>query len=123
MVANIIIIAVLAVLCVFAARGAYRHFSGKGACCGGGGSDFIPVDDKKLDGEIVEKMNLRIEGMTCENCANRVKGAINSVEGASGKVNLRKGTAEVVCDRQVDGGEIQQAIERAGYRVASIKAA
>ena len=120
MAANIIIIAILAMACVFAARGAYRHFTGKGACCGGG-SDFIPEADKKLDGRIVEKKSLKIEGMTCENCVNRVKKAINSVDGAPGKVNLRKGTAEVVCDRYVSNDDIQSAIERAGYRAAVIK--
>ena len=120
MAANIIIIALLAVACLFAARGAYRHLSGKGACCGGGGADLPREADKKLGGKIVEKKNIKIEGMTCENCANKVKHAINSVDGASGKVNLRKGTAVVSCDREVDDLQIKRAIERAGYTVKAV---
>lgn len=119
MIANIIIIAIVAVACIFAGRGAYRHFSGKGACCGGGG-DFIPEADKKLEGRIVSKKKIKVEGMTCDNCANKVKRAINSVDGASGQVDLRKGIASAYCDKQVADADLQAAIERAGYRVASI---
>ena len=119
MIANIVIIAVIAVAAFFAARTAARHFSGKGACCSGGGSDFIPEEDKRI-GAVVEEKKIRVEGMTCENCANTVKRAINSVEGASGQVNLRKGVAVISCDRKIDEAAVKGAIERAGYRVVSI---
>ena len=57
--------------------------------------------------------------MHCENCANRVKRAINGIDGVSAKVNLRKKEALVRYEKDVDDSEIISAIEGQGYNVMS----
>jgi len=64
---------------------------------------------------------VKIEGMTCENCANRVEWAINDIDGLAAKVNLKKKEAVVSMEKDVADDVIKAAIEKAGYTVTEIK--
>lgn len=55
--------------------------------------------------------------MSCENCKARVERYINDIEGAVGKVNLKKKELLVSMEREVSDEEIKAAIEKAGYIV------
>ena len=59
--------------------------------------------------------------MHCENCKNRVERAINRIDGAVGKVNLKKSIAVVSFDREVSDEEIRKAVEEQDYKVLSIE--
>ena len=59
--------------------------------------------------------------MTCTHYVNRVMAAVNKIDGASAKVNLRKKLAVVSCDRKVDENALKQAVEKAGYQVKSVE--
>ena len=59
-------------------------------------------------------------GMHCQNCVNSVTRGINSIDGASAKVSLRKKSAEVSCDRDIDKADLIRAVESAGFEVESI---
>lgn len=47
--------------------------------------------------------------------------AVNKIDGASAKVNLRKKLAVVSCDRKVDENALKQAVEKAGYQVKAVE--
>lgn len=118
---DIIIYIIIAVLLVFAIRSAFRRMSGKGGCCGGGiGSSLVKTSEKILDGPVVSTKTMRIEGMHCDACAERVKRAIDSIDGAAGKVDFKSGKATVNCDRNVDEARLRVAVKEAGYTVLSI---
>lgn len=64
---------------------------------------------------------VQIEGMTCEHCKNRVENALNRLEGVSAKVNLKKKTAVVSMEKEVEDMQLQKAVEQAGYKVIQIR--
>ncbi|NCB93065.1 MAG: heavy-metal-associated domain-containing protein [Clostridia bacterium] len=114
---NVIIIAILAVIVLVGLSSTLKHFKGEGGCCGGGGS--IKENKKLSEPAIGEKM-IRIEGMHCENCKNSVEHAVNRIEGAVCKVNLRKKTAKVTYSREIDDEELIRAIENLDFKVEAI---
>lgn len=65
----------------------------------------------------MEKMTLKIQGMTCKNCAAHVTDALTSVEGVkSAKVNLKKGEAVIkATSPHIDA--LKSAVSAAGYQV------
>ena len=62
-----------------------------------------------------------IKGMMCSHCTNRVEKALNELDGISATVSLEKNCAYVTLTKDVSNDTISQAIEKAGYRVTSIK--
>ena len=68
-----------------------------------------------------ERITLRIKGMTCSGCAQRVREAIESLEGVR-KVMVEVGTARIEVDGERSEAirqRIGTAVHRAGYRVVS----
>ena len=65
----------------------------------------------------MEKMTLKIQGMTCKNCVAHVTKALASVDGVTSvKVNLKKGEAVIKADSpNID--TLTSAVARAGYQV------
>lgn len=110
---------ILAVIVVIGVLSAKKRFAGKGGCCGGGGGSI--EDEKKLDGPVTGKKIVHIEGMHCENCKIRVERAINKIDGASAKVNLKKNIAVVETDREVSDDLIKKAVEDQDYTVILIE--
>ena len=60
---------------------------------------------------------IKIEGMSCQHCVMRVRKAVDELPGVShSEVNI--GTARVEYDEsKVKGTDLEQAIEKAGYKV------
>ena len=82
-----IIIVAIAILMVFALRRAYRVFSLKDDCCGGGPK---APKAKKVAAVTVEdtdeanypfSLDVKVKGMTCEKCVGRVQNALNAQPG------------------------------------------
>ena len=117
--ASLVIVLIIAVVFLFAFRGSLRHFRGEGGCCGGGGG-MLP-EEKTLEGPVIAKKIVHVEGMHCENCKNRVERAINRIDGAAAKVNLGKKIAVVSCDRGVPDEQIRAEVEAFGYTVTAIE--
>ncbi len=87
------------------------------ACCNDGTRPVI-FKILRLDYKVV-----KIEGMGCERCAEKVRAALEAVEGVTRvEVRLDKGWAEAFCDRAVppEDAALEEAIARLGYRVAGI---
>lgn len=117
---NIVIAAIFIIAIVGAAYGSYVHFKGNGSCCGGGSSSVAL--EKHLDGNIVYKKNVKIQGMVCENCKAHVQNALNEINGLSATVNLKKASAKVDAVREISEDEIRNAVNKAGnYNVVSIE--
>lgn len=115
---NVIIIGIVVVLILIGIRSGIKHFKGEGGCCGGGST--VKPKKKKLKNVVAQKTVI-IEGMTCENCKNRVERCINDIDGAAAKVNLKKKQAIVSFEKDIDVEQIRAAIEKAGYKVIEIK--
>ena len=82
---TIIVLLIVIVIAFFALKSSLGHFKGEGDCCGGGGGTL--PDTKELEGAKIGEKIVRIEGMHCENCKNRVERAINRIDGAVAKVS------------------------------------
>jgi len=82
---------------------------------------FKPKYLKKKKIKEVNNMKkiLVIDGMSCPHCSARVEKALNSIEGVSATVNLKKKIAEV--ETEVDVQVLIKAIEDAGYSVKKVK--
>lgn len=68
-----------------------------------------------------EDQTLRVEGMTCVGCENRITGALASVDGVvTATADYKQGTVALVDDRTPATGEaVRHAIEKLGYRVVT----
>lgn len=84
---------------------------------GGGGS--VPRQ-KKVIGKARYRKVMKLEGLHCENCKNSVEKAIDSIEGAAAKVNLKAQTAEVVLEREVSDKQLREVVEEVGFRVIEV---
>ena len=119
--ANVIIIAVLAVILIMALKGSIKHLKGEGGCCGGGGGSTIKEPDKKLSGTVINTKVFKIDGMHCESCTSRVKRAINRIDGVSAKLYLRKKQAVVKYEKEVADDTLVKEIEKLGYKVVAVQ--
>lgn len=114
---NYIIAGILIVVLFFCVRSSIKHFRGEGDCCGGG---TYKARRKKLS-KVTGKKTVTVEGMSCQHCVNRVMEAVNSIDGASADVKLKKGIVIVSVEHPVSSDLIKNAIEKAGYKVTDIK--
>lgn len=121
---TLIIIVVIAILMVFALRRAYRVFSLKDDCCGGGSKTpkakkvaAVTVEDTD-EANYPYSLDVKVKGMTCEKCVERVQNALNAQPGTWAKVDLASGTAHILAKSAIDRDAIERAVEDAGYYVS-----
>ena len=63
-------------------------------------------------------IDLKISGMTCQNCVRHVKEAISEVSGVkSVDVSLENASAKVSSDSDLDRGALKNAVQEAGYAI------
>lgn len=115
--ADVIILAVVAIAAAAGIFFAVKHFKGQGSCCGGG---TYVVKPRKLR-QAAAVRTFTVEGMSCQHCVNRVTEAVQNIQGTSAVVNLKKGTVRVSMAQTVADAEIKAAIERAGYNVTNVE--
>ena len=70
---------------------------------------------------IIGQKRVQIEGMTCEHSTNRVENSLTRLEGVSAKVNLKKKTAVVSMEKEIEDMQLQKAVEQARYKVIQIR--
>ncbi len=114
-----VVVLVMIVAIFFALKSSVRHFRGEGGCCGGGDPD-VKMKKKKLEGKKLGEFTLRVEGMSCRHCRDKVEEAANEIDGAVCKVNLAKKTATVAYDRQIEKEAVIEKIKAAGYEVSEM---
>lgn len=61
---------------------------------------------------------LKIEGMKCDSCENRIVYALQQIKGISNiTANHQKGTVEVTIDKTIDSNLIKEKISNLGFTV------
>jgi copper chaperone CopZ len=59
-----------------------------------------------------------VSGMSCGHCAAAVTREVERIDGVTGvAVDLDRGTVAVTSEREIDGGDVRAAVERAGYEL------
>ena len=82
---------------------------------------FKPYKASKLTEED-EMKNIKIEGIMCAHCENRIKKALEAVKGVqSADVSHKSGIAKVILDCEVADKTLIAAIENEGYKVIEIE--
>lgn len=67
------------------------------------------------------KTTIKIEGMSCEHCANKVKTTLEKIENKSKiKVNLSKKEATITSNKKLDLKLLKEEIENLDYKVVDI---
>ena len=87
------------------------------ACCNDGTRPVI-FKIERMDYKVV-----RIEGMACEKCAEKVKAVLEIIPGVNNvDVRLDKKWAEVFSEKSgaLEDGQLKEAVEQAGYSVIGI---
>lgn len=115
--ATIIIIAVIAVVCVFAVRSIIVK-ANRGCC--GGASDKTERVKKSAEG-CSYRYIIKVGGMSCEKCASRIETAFNRCQGFSASVDLAGGIAEVSTVQPVSELILRKTICDLGYSAGEIK--
>ncbi len=69
------------------------------------------------------KTTIKIDGMSCANCAGRVKIALEKIEGIKTvSVNLDKMEAMVISKGKINLDEIKETINNLGFTILNIEA-
>lgn len=70
----------------------------------------------------MKKVTLKIDGMSCEHCAKRVKEALEKIKNVSNvQVNLRESSAVVYYSDCLDIHKVSSFIEEEGYQFLGIE--
>lgn len=114
MMANVIIIMILVVIAIVAVKSYMKKLAH--GCCGGGGDApcRIKVADKNKNNYPYTTL-LKIEGMSCQNCAVRIENALNGLQGVWAQVNLANKQAVVRMKQPVEEQELCSLVAKAGY--------
>ncbi len=80
-------------------------------------ASFAAAGDQKT-------VNIKIEGMTCQGCVDKVQSTLKKVDGVSiSKVMLASNSAVVVYDAQrTNETDLRKAVNSAGFKVVEAKA-
>ena len=120
-VSTVIILVVIILLCIPAARHMVHAFSGDGSCHGGGGgkkAKRVEVEDTD-ESHYPYVEDRQIGGMSCENCVTAVEGAINSLDGMWARVDLDSKNAHILSKQPIDEEALNSAVREAGYYLVS----
>lgn len=118
MVTAVIVVILIAVIAI-SLHGSIKHMKGEGGCCGGG-QTTVTEEEKILQNPIGKKI-IKIEGMHCQNCKNSVERQINRIEGASCKVDLKKGIAVISYEHELNDEQLKRTIQMLDFKVTEIK--
>jgi len=117
---NAFIIIVIASFLLFCIKDFLKRMAS--GCCGGSSDlpERKPVRDRNRLHYPYEAV-MRIQGMTCRNCAIRVENALNEKEGIWAEVNLMEGSADIFLKERISEEELAAPVCRAGYSVWGIR--
>lgn len=116
-VSTAVIVALLIVIGFIAVRKYVKNL--RHGCCGGSGEEKVKVADKNA-AHYPYSVTLKIEGMHCANCTDRVENALNRLDGIWAKVSLKRAEAVLRSKSVLDDETLRTAVARAGYRVTEI---
>ena len=112
---QIIIILLLILIILFAGVMTVRKFRRGGGCCGEHEAEIHSKRKKFSRKDYPFLTEIRIQGMTCINCARRVETALNELDGIQARVDLSTGKAKIFSVSPPDEKLLFSVIARAGY--------
>ncbi len=66
----------------------------------------------------MKKITLKVNGMVCSGCENRVKNALINIDGVSKvKANHKKNLVSITAKEEIDKSVLEKAIENLGYQI------
>lgn len=66
----------------------------------------------------MKELNMKVEGMVCNGCENRVQNAVKQIEGVESVVaDYKTATVKVITAENVDENLIKEKIEDIGFEV------
>ena len=116
-----VICILLIVICVFGIKSYLKRLTS--GCCGSSGEKAvkrIKVKDRDLS-HYPHQCILKVDGMSCGNCAIRVENALNAMEGVWARVNLESGEASVYMKQEYGDKALKDAVKACGYTVFRIE--
>lgn len=114
---TILIIVVIAVICVIAVLSMIKR--GKQGCCGAGGRD-IREKIVKDTANFTHRYRVKIGGMHCGKCAERIAAAFNRQDGVFAEVSWKDGTASICSQEPLAELVIRSTIMGLDYTVEEI---
>lgn len=122
---TIIIVAVLAIICVFAVVSYVKKV--KHGCCGTDRCSSTGTSEKRI--KVIDKnpehykrcVQLTISGMTCSRCKLRVENAFNAKKNVWAEVNLKEGTVVVRMKEELPDDTLRRIVSRVGYTVIGME--
>ncbi|KRM06660.1 hypothetical protein FC59_GL001574 [Lactobacillus kitasatonis DSM 16761 = JCM 1039] len=77
----------------------------------------------RKEDQVMKKVMMKLDGMTCPSCLTKIKKAVESTPGTDDiKVLFNAGKLKFVMDpAQTNSNEIKNAIEEMGYEVKGVK--
>ena len=119
MLVNIVIIAIIVVAAALAIRG-YIARGGKSDCCGGGDAVRAKGPADRDESHYAHAYEVRVDGMSCENCAKRIANAFNARPGTMATVDLAAGVATVRTKQPAGADELRHVVRNEGYGAGSV---
>ena len=110
----------LIIVCVFGIRSYLKRLTL--GCCGSSGEKAvkrIKVKDRDLS-HYPHQCILKVDGMSCGNCAIRVENALNAMDGIWARVDLESGEASVHMKQEYEDRALKDAVKASGYTVFRI---
>lgn len=124
MLANVIIIALVAVVAFVGIRRAVGTATGKRDCCSGDAKSTAKrfkaarITDTD-ESHYPYAADFTVAGMSCDNCAKNVTNALDSVDGTWATVDLSARRAHVLCKNPIDADAYRDVVSQAGYRIVA----
>ncbi len=82
------------------------------------GDHKIRHKEKKIEEDIPMEKTMKIEGMMCMHCENRVKKALEAIDGVEEAVcSYKEGSAKLTLSHEVDDAVLKKAVEDQDYKV------
>jgi copper chaperone CopZ len=118
--ATALICLVLIIIAVFGIR-SYRKRLTSGCCSPSDETAVkkVKVKDKDISHYPYHKI-LKVDGMTCANCANRVENGLNQLGDVFARVDLSHERADVYMKQDINEDTLREAVINAGYRVYQV---
>ena len=66
----------------------------------------------------MKEINIKVDGMVCNGCENRVQNALKTIEGIEDvKANYKDGTVKVTAKNEISENVIKEKIEDIGFEI------
>lgn len=119
MAANIVIIAAIVIAVAVVIRN-YVTKNVKHGCCGGGEDVRLKRPKDTNASDYAHAYRVKVDGMSCTNCAHRIANAFNEQDGFMAEVDLDHGEATVRTRRAAKADDLKAIVRNAGYGAGAV---